>query len=59
MQTIGYVARCTVERLMREFGLVGVRRGVVKKDHDPDSDHARAADLVRRRLTPTARTGCG
>jgi hypothetical protein len=29
------VARCTVERLMRELGLEGVRRGKTRKDHHP------------------------
>ena len=29
------VARCTVERLMREMGLEGVVRGPEDQDHDP------------------------
>jgi putative transposase len=48
------VARCTVERLMRGDGLVGVRRGKVKRTTVPDPAGARAADLVRRRFTPAA-----
>ena len=49
------VARCTVERLMRDLGLSGARRGkafVVTTD----SDHAlqRPADLVEREFTAAA-----
>lgn len=42
------VARCTVERLMREQGLRGVRRG--RKMRTTTSDHSaqRPADLVKR-----------
>ena len=54
MQPIGYVARCTVERLMRDLGLVGVRRGKVKRTTIADPGHQRAADLVSRRFAPTA-----
>ncbi len=54
MQRVGHVARCTVERLMRDLGLVGARRGKVKKTTIADPDHPRAADLVRRRFAPTA-----
>ncbi len=34
------VARCTVERLMARMGLVGVRRGVVKRTTiaDPEAE---------------------
>jgi putative transposase len=46
------VARCTVERLMRDLGLVGVVRGRVKKTTIADPDHHRADDLVRRRFAP-------
>jgi putative transposase len=48
------VARCTVERLMRAEGLVGVRRGTVKRTTIPDPAGARAADLVGRQFAPTA-----
>jgi putative transposase len=48
------VARCTVERLMRDLGLVGVMRGKVKKTTIADPDHHRAADLVGRRFAPLA-----
>ena len=54
MQPIGYVARCTVERLMRDLGLAGARRGKVKKTTVADPDHHRAADLVGRRFAPLA-----
>jgi putative transposase len=47
------VARCTVERLMRELGLVGVRRGGVKRRTTiADPATARPADLVNRQFTP-------
>ncbi len=43
------VARCTVERLMRELGLSGVRRGkAFVATTDSDHDHPRPADLVDR-----------
>jgi putative transposase len=48
------VARCTVERLMRAAGLVGARRGKVKKTTVADPAAQRAGDLVGRRFTPTA-----
>jgi putative transposase len=48
------VARCTVERLMRTAGLVGARRGKVKKTTIADPDAQRAADLVARHFAPTA-----
>lgn len=44
-------ARCTVERLMRTHGPVGVRR---VRTTLPDSTAARPADLVRRQFTGTA-----
>src|SRR4051812_3467944 len=40
------VARCNVERLMREDGLRGVRRGRKVKTTRPDDAAARPADLV-------------
>ena len=45
------VARCTVERLMRELGLVGVRRGKAHRTTVPDPAAARPADLVNRDFT--------
>lgn len=42
------IARCTVERLMRELGLVGVRRGARKRPTDTDVRQTRPADLVDR-----------
>ena len=48
------VARCTVERLMRELGLAGARRGKPKRTTVPDPAAARPADLVQRRFSPPA-----
>ena len=45
------VARCTVERLMREDGLIGVVRGKTKRTTLPGRDPVPAADLVKRRFT--------
>jgi putative transposase len=42
------VARCTVERLMRELSLEGVRRGKGRRTTTPDETTARPADLVDR-----------
>jgi putative transposase len=42
------VARCTVERLMGELGLEGVRRGKARKTTTPDTAATRPADLVER-----------
>jgi putative transposase len=44
------VARCTVERLMREMGLAGVRRGKRRRTTIPDRAAPRPADLVQRRF---------
>jgi putative transposase len=52
MQEIGYVARCTVERLMGVLGLAGAVRGKVKKTTIADPDAQRADDLVSRRFAP-------
>jgi putative transposase len=41
-------ARCTVERLMRQAGLVGVRRGRRWRTTVPGEQAPRAADLVQR-----------
>jgi putative transposase len=42
------VARCTVERLMVELGLAGVRRGKPRKTTTSEPAAARPADLVER-----------
>jgi putative transposase len=42
------VARCTVERLMRELGLEGVRRGKARRTTMADTAAVRPADLVER-----------
>jgi putative transposase len=42
------VARCTVERLMRELGLEGIRRGKARRTTTPDQGATRLADLVER-----------
>jgi putative transposase len=54
MLQVGYVARCTVERLMPDLGLVGARRGKVKKTTIADVERSRADDLVGRQFAPTA-----
>jgi putative transposase len=50
------VARCTVERLMREHGLRGVRRGKAVRTtvQSTGSGHERAADLLKRDFTADA-----
>jgi transposase InsO family protein len=46
------VARCTVERIMREQGLVGVQRGGRRpRTTTPDAAAARPPDLVNRNFT--------
>jgi putative transposase len=47
------VARCTVERLMGELGLQGVRRGKAHKTTTPDVAAPRPADLVERDFSAT------
>ena len=42
------VARCTTERLMRELGLQGTRRGSTVRTTTPGADAERPADLVKR-----------
>ncbi|GAA2017583.1 hypothetical protein GCM10009799_51960 [Nocardiopsis rhodophaea] len=42
------VARCTVEQLMREMGLRGVRRGRQVRTTEPDPAAERAGDLLER-----------
>jgi putative transposase len=46
------VARCTVERLMRELSLAGARRGKRVRTTVPGPAAARPADLVRRQFSP-------
>jgi putative transposase len=48
------VARCTVERLMRELGLRGARRGRKIRTTMPGKDGQRAGDLLRRDFTAPA-----
>jgi len=48
------VARCTVERLMRDLGLAGVRRGKKVRTTRRDAAAGRPADLVRRQFSPAA-----
>ena len=44
------VARCTVERLMREMAICGVTRGKTVKTTQIDPDNANPWDLVRRQF---------
>lgn len=48
------VARCSVERLMRQEGLAGAVRGKVKRTTVVDSAGQRPDDLVGRRFEPLA-----
>src|SRR5438093_5751870 len=48
------VARCTVERLMRELDLRGARRGKVHRPTVPEERATRPADLVDRDFGATA-----
>ncbi len=45
------VARCTVERLMREMGLCGAARGKMVKTTQADPGNASPRDLVKRQFT--------
>jgi transposase InsO family protein len=47
------VARCTVQRLMREMGLRGAVRGKTRRTTTPDESAARPADLVQRDFSAT------
>ena len=47
------VARCTIERLMKDLGLQGARRGKACKTTIPDDGAARPADLVDRQFVAT------
>jgi len=49
-----WVARCTVERLMRELGIAGVVRGKFVRTTWSDAAAARPADLVDRRFRADA-----
>jgi len=46
-------ARCTVERLMKELQLAGVRRGKRRRTTIPDETVPRPADLVERKFRVT------
>jgi putative transposase len=48
------VARCTTERLMRDLGLQGVRRGRKVRTTVPGRDGQRAGDLLNRDFTAPA-----
>jgi len=48
------VARCTVERLMKDLQLAGVRRGRRVVTTRSDARAARPADLVQRKFRPVA-----
>jgi putative transposase len=48
------VARCTVERLMREHGMKGVVRATRRRTTLADQHAQRPADLVEREFTATA-----
>jgi putative transposase len=48
------VARCTVERLMRQLGLAGARRGKQHRTTCPNPAAARPADLLGRQFNPSA-----
>jgi putative transposase len=47
------VARCTVERLMGELGLEGVRRGKAQRTTTSEQAGSRPADLVERNFSAT------
>lgn len=53
------VARCTVERLMRELGIAGAVRGKPRRTNIPAKDGRRAGDLVDRTSPRNDRTRCG
>jgi transposase InsO family protein len=48
------VAHCTVDRLMGELGMQGVRRGKTPRTTIPSSSGTRAADLLKRDFTAPA-----
>ena len=53
------VARCTVERLMRDMGLQGVVRGKPVKTTMSEKAAPWPPDLVERQFLPRGRTCCG
>lgn len=52
------VARCTLQRLMRELGLSGVVRGKKMRTTIPDPSAERPPDLVKRNFVATAPNRC-
>jgi putative transposase len=48
------VAHCTVDRLMRQLGMHGVRRGKTPRTTIPSADGRRASDLLDRDFTAPA-----
>jgi len=48
------VARCTIERLMRQLGICGAVRGRPRRTTIADQTSARPADLVERNFCPPA-----
>ena len=53
------VARCTIERLMRDLGLRGAVRGKPHRTTIVDDASERPRDLVDRQFTAAAPKGCG
>jgi helix-turn-helix protein len=53
------VARCTVERLMGELHLEGVRRGKGRRTTTTEAAAARPAELVERDFSASRPTSCG
>jgi putative transposase len=53
------VARCTVQRLMRELGIAGAQRGRKIRTTIPGRDGQRAGDLLNRDFTAPRQTGAG
>jgi len=52
------VARCTIERLMKQYGLQGVWRGKGKITTNSRDDQLRADDLVKRNFTTSCSNPC-
>lgn len=52
------VARCTIERLMRELGLAGAVRGKKIRTTIPDPSAQRAPDLLKRQFVASAPNRC-
>ena len=55
----GHVARCTVERLMGDLGLRGVRRARSPRTTRSAPREQCPADLVKRHFEALPRVGCG